>query len=366
MKKELRALLILSIIGALLLGLSVWAWCKPSQESSLMERRKLAAFPKLTLSSVEKGDFMTAFETYALDQFPLRDSFRKVKAWTARYLFGQRDSHGVYLCEGSAAKLDYPLNEKSIGYAAARFAWVYENCLQGTGSKVYLSIIPDKNYFLAEKNGYPALDYEGLTEGMKEQTDFAQYIDLFPLLTAEDYYDTDAHWRQEALKPIAETLLAAMGTEGEEAYIEHTLETPFYGVYRGQSALPMEGDALTYLTGETLAHATVYDYETESHIPVYDLEKGAGRDPYELFLGGSKSLLVLENPQAETEKELLLFRDSFGSSLAPLLLPGYRRITLIDIRYLSPAALDRYVEFHGQDVLFLYSTSVLNNSDTLK
>ena len=61
-----------------------------------------------------------------------------------------------------------------------------------------------------------------------------------------------------------------------------------------------------------------------------------------------------------------MFRDSFGSSLAPLLLEGYARVTLVDIRYISPALLDRFISFADQDVLFLYSTSVLNSSETIK
>lgn len=366
MKKNLRTLLSLWLLGGTLLGLSLWAALKPDADSSLTERRKLASFPKLTLSTLWEGKFMTEYETYVLDQFPLRDEFRSVKALTAKYLLGQQDSHGVYLVEGSAAKLDYPLHENSLVYATGRFGWIYDQYLKDSGSKVYLSIIPDKNYFLAETNGYPALDYDRLVEVMRENTPFASYIDLFPLLTGEVYYDTDAHWRQEYLLPVAEALGQAMGAEAEDTYETVTLDTSFYGVYYGQSALPMEPDALSYLTSETLRAATVYDYETERYIPVYDLEKGAGRDPYEMFLGGSKSLLVLENPLGETEKELILFRDSFGSSLAPLLLKGYKTITVVDIRYISPAALSRFVDFHGQDVLFLYSTAVLNNSDTLK
>ena len=61
-----------------------------------------------------------------------------------------------------------------------------------------------------------------------------------------------------------------------------------------------------------------------------------------------------------------MFRDSFASSLAPLLAEGYAKITLADIRYLPAAQMGRLLDFSGSDVLFLYSTSVLNNSDTLK
>ena len=62
----------------------------------------------------------------------------------------------------------------------------------------------------------------------------------------------------------------------------------------------------------------------------------------------------------------MLFRDSFGSSMAPLLLPGYSRITLVDLRYLPADSLGKYLEFHGQDVLFLYSPGIMNSSYLLK
>ena len=61
-----------------------------------------------------------------------------------------------------------------------------------------------------------------------------------------------------------------------------------------------------------------------------------------------------------------MFRDSFGSSLAPLLVRDYRTVTLVDLRYLSSQLLDQFIDFHGQDVLFLYSPSVYNNSTMLK
>ena len=87
-----------------------------------------------------------------------------------------------------------------------------------------------------------------------------------------------------------------------------------------------------------------------------------------LALSVSSSLLMLgyfENPDCESDKELVIFRDSFGSSIAPLLSEGYAKITLVDIRYLRADLLDRFIEFKNQYVLFLYSTSVLNHSETL-
>ena len=123
---------------------------------------------------------------------------------------------------------------------------------------------------------------------------------------------------------------------------------------------------MNYLTGGAIDAATVYNYETDTTGSVYDMEKAVGHDPYEMFLSGSVSLLRIENPQNTSGRRLVMFRDSFGSSLTPLLIEGYSSITLVDIRYLSPSQLGNFLTFDRQDVWFLYSTSVLNNSSTLK
>ena len=45
---------------------------------------------------------------------------------------------------------------------------------------------------------------------------------------------------------------------------------------------------------------------------------------------------------------------------------AYAKITLVDIRYLKAEMLGSLVDFENADVLFLYSTSVLNNGKTIK
>ena len=99
---------------------------------------------------------------------------------------------------------------------------------------------------------------------------------------------------------------------------------------------------------------------------MYDRTKLDSWDLYDVFLSGPVAVLTVENPGAQTHRELIVFRDSFGSSLVPLLLPGYSRVTLLDIRYVPTAYLEEYVEFGDQDVLFLYSPLVLNQSAMLR
>jgi len=44
----------------------------------------------------------------------------------------------------------------------------------------------------------------------------------------------------------------------------------------------------------------------------------------------------------------------------------YKTVTLVDIRYVSSAYLEQVFQFDNQDVLFLYSTTLLNNSMALR
>ena len=352
--------------SAFLGGFMLWSILKPTDTESVSERRPLAAFPNISVESVLSGEFMSGFEDYTLDQFPLRDQFRTLKAITVFYAFGQKDNNKIYIEDGYASKLEYPMNTDSIEYAAQRFRFVYDRYMADKNMKVYLSVIPDKNYFMARRSGHPSIDYEAFIANVREHTDFAEYIDITRLLELSDYYRTDTHWRQERIADVAQHLAAGMGVPVSGEYTVKQVDLPFYGVYYGQSALPLPADALCYLESAYLSACEVYDYEAGAYTSIYELDKTAGKDPYEMFLSGPKPLLAIENPNARTDRELIVFRDSFGSSIAPLLAEGYGKITLVDIRYLSPQMLDRFITFTDQDVLFLYSVSVLNNSITIK
>ncbi len=366
MNTKTKNITVTCIMAGFFLILSAWAWFKPADDFSDSERRNLAKFPSLTWANIMSGDFMTDFESYTLDQFPLRDDFRTLKSIAAFYVFNQSDNNDIYVENGYASKMEYPLNEESITRAAERFKNVYDKFLADKDINVYFTIVPDKNYFLAGQNGYLAMDYDEFYKQMTEQTEFMEYIDIRRLLDVEDYYRTDTHWRQEALIDVAKKIADSMGVTLNAEYEEKLLDNPFYGVYYGQSALPLEAEQIKYLTNDILENCVVYDWQNSKNISIYDMEKAYGKDPYEMYLSGSLSLITIENPAATTDKELIIFRDSFGSSIAPLFVEGYSKVTLVDIRYIMPDMLGRYIEFDNQDVLFLYSTLVLNNSETIK
>ena len=361
--KTRKTVLLIPLLWA---ALTLLLWFGPRQSVSDSERRPLAQAPEISMQTILNGKFMADFEDFTLDQFPFRDNFRTLKALFHQKILGQQDNNGIYLSDGYAAKMEYPLNLTSVDHAIGRFTHLYEQYL--TDSRVFMAIVPDKGYYLAEQSGHLSMDYDAMFAAFREKLPFSAPIDLTDTLSAEDYYRTDTHWRQENLLPAAAKLCQALGIPAPEAenYRPITLDRPFYGVYYGQAALPMEPDSLTYLQSDVLEKCTVYDHETGKTASVYDLSKETSKDLYDVFLSGAKPLLTIENPSAESEKELIVFRDSFGSAMIPLLVHGYKTVTVVDIRYLASDLLPQFVEFSGQDVLLLYSTLVLNSSDTLK
>ena len=367
MKKNLR-FIGMGLVIVLWLGLALVAWLKPAQETSVAERRPLDQFPEIKSESILSGKFMEDFESYTLDQFPLRDSFRQLKALFHYEVLMQRDNNGIYIADGFAAQLEYPLNQEALDYGLERLQWVYNKYLADSSCKVYYSVIPDKGYYLAEENGYPAMDYAALMRKTAASLSFATGIDLTDTLDITDYYYTDTHWRQEKIIDTAARLCQAMGVTAPKAgdYRVTALERPFYGVYYGQAALPMQPETMYILESDLLSDCKVYNYETGKYRAVYDMEKAAGKDQYDVYLSGPQSLLRIENPNASTDRELVVFRDSFGSSMIPLLLQDYKTVTVVDIRYINSWQLERFITFENQDVLFLYNTAVLNNGTLLK
>ena len=334
------------------------------------ERRALKQLPKPTLKTINDGTFMSEFEIFTQDQFLGRDVFRRIKAMCALDLFGQKEVNGLYVEKGYVAKVEYPMNPEMLDNAANRFRFIYDRFLADTNVKIYSCIIPDKNYFLAQQSGHLSMDYDELVSEFEEETPYMQPIHVFELLSIEDYYKSDTHWRQEAILPVAEKICDKMGTPvlSEKEYEQVEVTQSFYGVYAGQIAKPVPADRLVYLTNPVLEQCVVTSFDTGRPVGsyMYNMEKAHGRDPYEMFLSGSDALMTIENPCALTEKELVIFRDSFGSSLTPLLVAGYKKVTLVDIRYVQSGMIGNFVEFNDQDVLFMYSTTVLNNSTGFK
>lgn len=356
MKKHIANIIIFSLI---IFGFSLFWISSEKSEIVASERRKAAPMPPV--SEIFSKEYSEKFENFMLDTFPLRESFRKINTALRLSVLRQSDVNDIYISGGHLSKYNFPLDESSVKYVAEKINAVRDKYFP-TGN-VYYSVIPDKNYFLP----HPLRsDFDKMLSVMHENTN-AQYIDIFTTLTLDSYYKGDTHWRQEAIQTTADTILASMGNKAENIPYTQKLVGDFNGVYASQAAINFS-DTLYCLENEYISSATVESVENGSNLFVYQTEKFKGTDPYDVYLGGAEAVLDIKRPlmEGEEEKHLILFRDSFGSSIAPLFLKSYSHITLLDLRYISSSILSEFVNFENSDILFLYNTQILNNGRILK
>lgn len=380
MSKKIRAIGAALVVGLWVI-LTGFTWFSPNQVYSFTERSYLDKFPELSVENIlEKGDnsFMSEFNSYTLDQFPLRDTFRQLKAMFHLYALNQSDNNDKYIHDGYIAEMAL-LNEEVFQKNLASIQRIYEKYLKDAqGCNVYMAVIPDKNYYLAEPSNHLSLDYGKLFADVQANAPWATHISLLDKLELSDFYRTDTHWRQEEILDVAQKIANAMGAEGPKAedFTLQKLEDTFYGVYYGQIALPVAGEDMFLLRSDVLDNCLVSYDGAEAVKGVYDwdrskvelVDKGNGKyevygDMYEVFLSKESGKIVIENPSATTDKELVVFRDSFGRSLIPLLVQDYAKVTVLDTRWLAGGTymLQNHIQFENQDVLFLYSALVLNS-----
>ena len=318
------------------------------------ERRKLATFPNFNLNS----EYITKLDKYLLDHFPFRNNFRSIKAKYNYNILNKLDNNDIYLKDNYIFKTNYPTNKESIDKFINNI-----NKFKNLTNNTYIMIVPDKNYYLKDDN-FLNIDYEYIYNKIDDLN--IKTIDIRNILELNDYYETDTHWKQEKLDKVVKQMSEVMDFDYKKQNYEAKTFDKFYGVYYGESAINRKPETLTYLINDNIKNAEVKYFENKELNKVYNIENLESLDAYEVYLDGASSFIEINNKSAKTEKELVIFRDSFSSSLTPLLIDYYSKITLIDNRYINSNEFFKLIEFKNQDIIFIYSTLIINDSGSLK
>lgn len=334
---------------------------KKDTDISVAERRKLATMPELTTKSLFDGTYFKKFDSYVTDQFVERDAFRKIKIDIELSTKGEYNN--LYLYDDYIIEEIFPLNSNSINNLTNKINYIKDTYLNDN-SNIYYTIIPDKNYFV--NNGNLKLDYNKLQDMMKSNLTNLNYINIFDKLTLDNYYKTDTHWKEEDLFNVANTIANQMNFDiTNNNNVVNTITT-FKGSYAGRLSVTKDIDTIKTISNPSTLNSSVYNYETKKYTDIYDYTKINSLDKYDIYLSGAVPIIDIINNNSSSDKELIVFRDSYGSSLIPLLIEGYKKITVIDIRYISSKILNKYIDFNDQDVLFMYSILTINNSFSIR
>lgn len=369
------SIFITALFCLFIFGFGIALLVLPDREFSEQENRYLTQFKAPTLDSVfgENGQFMVDFEKYVNDQFPLRDQWIQLKAWSER-LSGKQENNKVYfgtdgqqtLFAQFTAPSDQELEEK-VGYVNQ----LADNLIV----PVYFALIPDKSYVWADRlpTGAPLVD-DGSTLDRAQAlcSEWVTWIDLKDALQGADvFYRTDHHWTTMGAYQGYTALMRAMNGSSTILESEPTLASDrFYGTTWSSAGAGWVRPDEMYtwvpdngLTGSTTVTRYPEGQPVEGY-SLYDRSKLEVKDKYSMFLGGNQGLCVIQNPDAQNGK-LLVIRDSYTDSLAPFLSLDYQEVHLFDPRY-NLNSISQYVEDNGIDqVLVLYSAANFATDDNL-
>jgi len=105
--------------------------------------------------------------------------------------------------------------------------------------------------------------------------------------------------------------------------------------------------------------------QTTQHDSFYFREFLDIKDKYAAYTGHNSPVMeVVTN--VDTDKSLLIFKDSFAHCMLPFLANHYSRITVLDMRYIN-ADISRFVELSEySQVLFVYGATNFAQDSNLK
>lgn len=347
-------ILVISFISILFLFFGIGLITK-DKNISLVERRNL-----ITREDLKKDPFKN-LESYLNDQFPLRNTLISLYSLVDRLILGNKENNNIYIKDNVLIEKNYPLNEKSISTFSAKINTITSQYVKN--GKVFYAIIPDKSYFL-EYNNYQKLDFIKMYNQLEKEINIPN-INITNLFQLNNYFKTDIHLKQDAYFEVVKELGKYFNFKTLDMPFAKQTYDNFHGSSYAKGSFFSHPEELFYYTNKWTKSASAWhlEYGTKE---IYDEEKLGSLDSYSLFLSGPSSFIEINSPNALTNKELIIFRDSFGSSLAPLLLPYFQKIILIDLRYISMEMVEKYVSFENKDILFLYSTLLVNESNLLK
>lgn len=377
MKKKKASLLVIVLFLLFLFGMAALSLFTEDAAYIVNERRAAEPLPSLSFASLAEGDYSRRLESHLLDTLPFRESFRHLKNRFSHTILHLSDIDGLFLTENGVAKKLSPVDTALIAKNAAFFDRLITTYFPDS-AKVYLSLIPDKSYYARPATERSAFD--SLARLLDESlTAELCAIPLTDTLSLFSYYATDIHITQQGWFSPLSRLAEAMHFPSPlpEAFDEVPLGA-FLGTLGAQAALSDEKDEMTlfYDKSGIVASAEVLYPDGQSG-RLYDTSLFAkSDDKYDVFLRGEtvgeegarvgNFFIKVTNPKAESERRLILFRDSFARAALPLFLAAYSEVILVDLR--APSL------FYGEnaaalfddgrtDILFLVSAHTLNTTE---
>jgi hypothetical protein len=375
------ALLIICAALLLVMGLSICLL--PQREFSTEENRALTTAPTFSFDALLDGSLTADIADFCADQFPLRSLFISAKA-RIELLLGKQENNDVMLGSDGylIARQEYTEDQKQILAQNINAIARFEQAMEQHDIPFTFAVVPRSVDVNTAKlpatydttNAAAAWDWLNRTD--------AEFYDLTdPLQTAASrgeavWYKTDHHWTMLGAYYAYVALADVLGYEpfALEDFSAEIVCDDFYGTTHGSSGMRwVKSESITllrYQDDEKFITEIIEGGKTARTLTgFYDLDALDTHDEYNVFLGGTNTLIRVTDPTRENAPTLLLLKDSFSQSIAPFLARHFDLLLVdprtYDIRS-SGSLLSLAEQENADHVLLLYGIDTLYDSYSLK
>lgn len=395
--------LTVSLITAFILCFSVWCLVAPKQTFSENENRALASWPVYSFDTLKDGSYMSGIQTYLSDHFPLRDPFMTLKT-KYEMLTGREEINDIYLAKDGYYIEAYktPKQQKKI---ITQFQKLQDAITTDAKENVRVMLVPTAistynaklpscapdrgvlrqvdtmNEIYAALPNMQKVDAWGAlqTAAAQETTDrplaSGDADGAQPVAKAEDadhdtstadglYYHTDHHWTTHGAYVGYQAYCSAAGLSPiPEADFQKTcVTTDFHGtIFSKLHDSTVPGDAITLYENPANQLTVSYPDTGEVTDTLYNRDYLAQKDKYSVFLNNLHPLVEITNARADSDRQLVLIKDSYANSMVPFLVHHYQKIYVFDTRYyrFGPSS---FINEHPEvtDVLLLYNMNTID------
>lgn len=380
MKKSNIALCVFFLL--MLAVLTVASIVNPVRKTSESENRELAQMPVINLNTIfdtSDNGFTKGYEKFVTDQFVWRDGWISIKTVFEK-LLGKTVFNGVYIADDgyfieyrsesdiTGEKLE--LINKNIGYVKEYSDKIDEKL---PGESV-VAIAPTAALIHRDKLPSLADEYDWASLLKKtEETVGDSYVDIYSALAEHKdeyiYYRTDHHWTTDGAYYAYVEIIKKFGFEPlpKDKFNRICVTNEFYGTIISKVNMKTEADEIYVYEPEDGFDVTV-QYETGDKNTLFNEEKLATKDKYAYFLGGNPGFLKIESHNAESDRVLVIAKDSYANCMIPFLTAHFAKIYVIDLREFNVSlagfinteqipAMKRYEILDATDSLILYNAS---------
>lgn len=351
------------LVFGLILNL-VW----PDRSHSDVENRPLQTFPALSLNGLKSNSWSDEVSDWFSDQFVGRDLFFHLN-YLLKKGTGIREIDGVYLGKRTLIQNTSPYDADLMNQKAQAIQTFHSLF----PLNIYIGIAPTAAQI--NQNRLPA--FAQTADEKKAIQDFysllpeeIQKLDIEGVLekNKEDYlyYRTDHHWTSLGAYQAASVFLQAQEINvSSNDYDCLPISNNFRGTLESKTgSVFLKDDIDIYVAKNNPDYLVTYNNDGKPVPTIYDDGALKQKDQYEVFFGGNDALIQI-SIDTDSDRHLLIFKDSYANSVVQFLLPYYRTITIVDPRYYYDD-INRLIEADMiTDVLFLYNYNSFQTDTSL-